>query len=79
MDLLSTSCKYIPFKVLVSDVNLHPYFEDGCFLPFDFYYSSAPQVLMIDPQRSPRFGSTMLTVYADNLQFLKVGMRNRLL
>jgi len=45
-------------------------FADGCFLPFDFQYYAAPEVLVIRPIAGPRFGAVNITVFATNLRFL---------
>ena len=53
-----------------SRVSVELTFADGCFLPFDFQYYNAPEVLVVRPSTGPRFGSVNVTVFATNLFFL---------
>ena len=55
-----------------SRVSVELTFADGCFLPFEFQYYDAPDVLVVRPTEGPRFGLVNISVFATNLYFLEM-------
>ena len=62
--LHSAACYSPPGSV---SANVLVTWADGCALSFSFYYYVSPAVLLVSPPAGPRFGVTLLSVYASNL------------